>query len=343
MAVHLRKRGKTWYVSGSVKVGRETKKIQEHSTGCGKKADAQQYADAITAKIRDEILNGPAGRARHITVGDVCRIYMDRPGGVANGDLMRIGILAPYIENRSIPDARKGWAAFLADRGKGLKPATVQRYRSTLMAALNYGCSIEGVAPPAITAVEVDNKRVRYLIDDERERLLAAYTDHVKPIALTLCFQGCRTDEALNLDWRHVTFDGPGRLFIAESKNGEARTVPMHRRVREAILELWQRRRRPLNGIVFLNRFGDPYADSRDHKYRGGNPIRKAHDTACRRAGIEDFTPHDWRHDWACRAMMAGVDLETMKRLGGWKSINALERYTAVNIDHMEEAMRRMG
>lgn len=343
MPINLRKRGRIWYAYGAVRIGRETTQVEEHSTGCRSKQAADQYRDQLTRKITDEALYGPAGRARHVTFGDIGKMYIDRPGGIPNGDLMRIGVLAHYVQDRPVRDVPKGWADFLADRGRRLKPATVQRYRATLMAALNYGCELEGIAPPKIASVKVDNKRIRYLTPDERERLLAAYADHVKPIALTLCFQGCRTDEALNLDWRHVTFDGPGRLFFAETKNGEARTVPMHQRVKDSLAALWEVRRRPLNGTVFLNRFGDPYADSREHKYRGGNPIRKAHDTACRRAGIEDFTPHDWRHDWACRAMMAGIDLETLKRMGGWRSIRALERYTAVSTEHMDAAMVRMG
>ena len=39
-----------------------------------------------------------------------------------------------------------------------------------------------------------------------------------------------------------------------------------------------------------------PYADTRDYKLPGGNPLRRAHATACRRAGIVNFTVHDWRH-----------------------------------------------
>ena len=343
MPINLRKRGRVWYAYGTVRVGRETTTVDEHSTGCRSKKAAQEYIDTVTRKITDEAIHGPAGRAKHVTFGDIGKMYINRPGGAANGDIMRIGILAPYIERLPVRDVPKGWADFLADRGKRLKPATVQRYRATLMATLNYGCGLKGIAPPQIASIKVDNKRIRYLTPGERERLLEAYVDHVKPIALTLCFQGCRTDEALNLDWRHVTFDGPGRLFFAETKNGESRTVPMHQRVKQPLLALWEGRHRPLNGTVFLNRFGNPYSDSRDHKYRGGNPIRKAHDTACRLARIDNFSPHDWRHDWACRAMMVGIDLETIKSLGGWKSIKALERYTAVTSAHMDDAMRKLG
>ena len=37
----------------------------------------------------------------------------------------------------------------------------------------------------------------------------------------------------------------------------------------------------------------------RDHRVTGVTPVAKAHATACKRAGIEDFTVHDWRHRFA--------------------------------------------
>ena len=51
---------------------------------------------------------------------------------------------------------------------------------------------------------------------------------------------------------------------------------------------------------------------------------------------------HDWRHDWAARHVMAGTDLYTLMRLGGWTSMRMVERYAAVSADHMRDAARRI-
>ena len=72
---------------------------------------------------------------------------------------------------------------------------------------------------------------------------------------------------------------------------------------------------------------GQPYRDPRSHKLPGGSPIKRAHATACRRAGIVDFHVHDWRHHWASHCVMAGIDLETIRQEGGWKSLRMVERY----------------
>ena len=54
---------------------------------------------------------------------------------------------------------------------------------------------------------------------------------------------------------------------------------------------------------------------------------------------MDDFRVHDWRHHWASWCVMSGIDLETIKRMGGWKSLRMVERYAAVSTDHMERAI----
>jgi site-specific recombinase XerD len=39
---------------------------------------------------------------------------------------------------------------------------------------------------------------------------------------------------------------------------------------------------------------------------------------------------------------MAGIDLITIMRLGGWKSLRMIQRYAAVDSQHMQEAVRRL-
>jgi hypothetical protein len=41
--------------------------------------------------------------------------------------------------------------------------------------------------------------------------------------------------------------------------------------------------------------------------------------------------------------IMSGCDLYTLMRLGGWSSLTMVERYAAVSIDHMAEAISRVG
>jgi integrase len=338
----IRKRGRLFHVRGSIRVGRETRIVKEHSTGCVGRDDAEAYRSKLEGDIRHELLHGSRGRTQTLTIADAGLAYMQKPGGLRSYDLWRLDRINNVVGDRPIAKAAEAWTEFKRSRCAGLSPATVQRYRVTFNAAVNYLAREEGFDAPKLGAGErVNNKRIRYLIDDQADRLTGGYAEHARPIAVTLRWQGMRIGEALRIDWVDVDWK-LSTIFIAKSKNGEARTVTMHRETRKALHRLWVVQGSPKEGRVFLTHRGKPYHDARDYKFPSGSPIKKAHATACRRAGIEDFHVHDWRHHWACRCVMSGIDLETIRHEGGWKSLRMVERYMAVSAAHRSRAMSKL-
>jgi integrase len=334
----IRRRGRVYHARGTVRVGRQVREVKEHSTGCREREAALGYVHRLEAEIRDDILNGAAGRARRLTCAEAMHEYLERPGGLHRMDVWRLGELGDVLGDVPISDVLTGWAKFKAQRCTGLAPATVDRFRATLQAAINHAARERGFQAPAIPHVKFDNERVRYLTKPQRDALLAAYAPHVQPIALTLCFQGCRTQEALQLLCGDVDLERE-TLWFGRTKTGEPRTVTLHPRVLAAIKAI---KRGASTDHVFQSARGRAYSDTRDYKLPGGNPLRKAHETACRRAGIQNFTVHDWRHHWASWCVMSGIDLLTIQRMGGWKSLRMVERYAAVSTDHMAAAIRRI-
>jgi integrase len=352
MPVHVtrrRKKGGPWYARGTVKVGKARLVVPEYSTGCVSRADAEAQAAARDAEIRESILDGAAGRARRLTISDCIVAYDERPGGVPSSDAGRLADFNERIGHRSLADAEAAWNDWFEARGRRLAPATVKRCRGILSAALVHGAKqYRVVAPklPAAPAIAGEHARVAFLTELEADRLTAAYNPFAQPVAIMLRYQGLRTQEALRLDWRAVDWRRR-TLFVTGSaaiggiltKSRRPRMVPMHRRVRVALFLLWRRQGRPSIGPVFLSSRGRPYADTRG---QGGNPLARAHATACRKARIVGFRVHDWRHHWASHLVMAGVDLPTIMRLGGWSDHRMVLRYTAVGTEHMADAIQRV-
>jgi integrase len=333
----LRKRGKTWHVRGTVRVGRKVRDVNEHSTGCRERPAAEAYKSKLEHEIREELLHGAAGRAQELRLAAVLLSYIERPG-LSNKEVWYAGQLGEVIGDRTARDLLLAWQQFLAKRCPGLAPATVNRFRSVLVAALNHG----GIGVPRdLRPLKVRNVRLRYLTRAHQEALLAAHDPHARPIALLLCYTGARTQEALQVQWPDVDL-GRGTVLFTRTKSGRARMVPLPDRVREALAELWRSQGRPTDGHVFRNRRGQPYSDHRTRANVGGNPLYKVHAAACRRAGIRDFTPHDWRHHWASWCVMSGIDLPTVQRLGGWATLQMVERYAAVDVEHMAAAVRKL-
>lgn len=348
MPVHVtRKRGDVWYAGGAVKVGTQTVEIDEYSTGCRSRADAEAHAAGRDAEIRQAILEGPAGRLRRLTIADCILLYLGRPGGVQSWDQDRLDDFNERIGDRRVVDAAEAWTAWLEQRAGGMKPSSVARWRSVLQAALSHGAQSYGAIAPRLPGVRGahEETRIALLTPPERKALLAAYNPWAACPVLLLAYQGLRTQEALQLDWRNVNLSRR-TLFIpaSETKTKRGRTAPMHARVDALLDGMWQAAGKPHTGPVFLSRRGEPYADTRgrDGGRQGGNPLAQAHETACAIAGVRDFRVHDWRHDWAARAVMGGVDLYTLMRLGGWSSLRMVQRYAAVSIDHMADAIAKV-
>ena len=51
---------------------------------------------------------------------------------------------------------------------------------------------------------------------------------------------------------------------------------------------------------------------------------------------------HTLRHTFASRLAMAGVDLRTIQELGGWHSLQMVERYSHLSPNHKAQAVERI-
>jgi integrase len=128
-----------------------------------------------------------------------------------------------------------------------------------------------------------------------------------------------------SLEWREVDLAAAHVTFL-DTKNGEDRGVPLHARLVNELRAL-----RHLQGRVFRTNSGRPYAE----KNNAGGQIKTAFRGACRRAGIEDFSPHDCRHTWATWHYAANRDIVALMKLGGWKSERMVLRYAHVNVSQL--------
>lgn len=340
--LHFRKRGQYYHVYGTVCIGNKTKKIPEHSSRCDSLKKAQEYASRLEEDIRNELLYGKDINAGKITFGEIAQEYINRPGGINPQDLSRIEDKFLAFENYPVDEAMAIWKGFLRNNPE-LAPSTIDRIRTLFLAILNHCRDEYGYKVPVIPKPKYNDQKSIYLPTiEQRERLLFAYPFHVKLIATMLCFNGCRCSEATTLNWSDVNFERR-TIIYRNTKNGESRIVPMHGRTYQA-LQLARKRQIDNNcydpqGRVFLNKNLKPYRDTRKS---GGTPIDKAHRTACRIAGITDFTIHDWRHHWASWCVMSGMNDTTLMKLGGWKKHSMIQRYAALRTEYMAEELNKV-
>ena len=168
-------------------------------------------------------------------------------------------------------------------------------------------------------------KRLRYLSEEEAERLVFNCEPYLKPIVITALNTGMRRGEIFGLTWDRV--DLKNRIILLDkTKNGERREIPINDTLLQA-----------LSGIV--RRLDCNYVFYNPNTLKPFDNIKRSFASALRKSHILDFHFHDLRHTFASRLVMAGVDLITVKELLGHKDIKMTLRYSHLSQAHVRQAI----
>jgi integrase len=178
--------------------------------------------------------------------------------------------------------------------------------------------------------------RVRWLTHDEAMRLIDYCKPWFRPLVIFMFYTGARVGEALWLDWKNLDIDRRHVQFI-DTKNGESRGVPLHARITEMLRVVNDR-----TGFVFNKKNGEPFRALTNSDRSAGTRIYETFLGACKRAGIDDFHPHDCRHTWATWHYQANRDLGALQKLGGWKSLDMVMRYAHTNVAELDQTIDRI-
>jgi len=221
--------------------------------------------------------------------------------------------------------------------GKDKSPATVNRYLAALSHAFTMAANewewMDDNPMRKVKRPKEPRGRVRYLLDEERERLLnACEQSDVKemlPIVLLAISTGMRQGEILNLKWQDVDFE-KGRCILHNTKNGERRSVPLVGQAKKELLR-WNKVRKINTDLVFS----------------GKNPrtpifIRKPWLDTAKAAELEDFRFHDLRHTAASYLAMSGASLAEIAEILGHKTLSMVRRYAHLSEGHTNKVAERM-
>jgi integrase len=239
--------------------------------------------------------------------------------------------ITPMLLEKFKQERRNGTTFYGTER----KPASVNRELELLSKIFNMAIR-DGLAEinpcEKVQKLREDNQRVRYLLPDEEERLMAALTGprtYLKPIVLLAIHTGMRRGEILNLKWANVDFSREV-IHVVKTKNGKDRFVPMNEVVRTELLLLQEKR----NGsdVVFVSMRTNGVLKE----------IKKGFAAARREAGIENLTFHDLRHTTGTRLADSGVDAFTIAEILGHQDLRMTKRYTHATDERKQSAMEKL-
>lgn len=310
MSAKLKKRGPVFWIEGTIRVGKASIRIRE-TTGCRDKGGAELIYARRCAEISEQLLRGerPGGRRIPGFATAAADYVEDKDKGarpLGNQDRAKLLTLAEYFGEKPVDAFEpEDWADFVTEKLDDPAPATVRRWYAMFSPPLVRTAAKFRVPLPKFVLPSEGPAREIFLEPADRDGLLPSYAEHVQPIALMLCLQGCRVSEALRLRWSDVSFSR-NTLTFRHTKNGELRVVPIHPEVRTALEKLYQHRS---VGLVFVKPDGTPYADRRAASHGNGTDgsgIRKAHATALRRFTVSKlFTGQESCPHCGCRLVEA--------------------------------------
>lgn len=175
---------------------------------------------------------------------------------------------------------------------------------------------------PCITLLQENRKRIRWLTQDEAQRLIAALPPHFGDMAMFSLATGLRQANVFGLKWEQVDMVRQAAWIHADQAKGRrAIGVPLNQTAMDVLVRQVGKHPR----FVFTNANGDQV------RALGHRTWQRALQTA----GISDFRWHDLRHTWASWLVQSGVPLAALQEMGGWETPAMVQRYAHMSSEHL--------
>jgi integrase len=222
------------------------------------------------------------------------------------------------------------------DRPRPRTPASVNRDLACLSKILSMAFDNELVDSNPMRRVRLlkeNGSRERFITADEEVKLFAKLTgrrDHIRSVVTVALNTGMRRGEILDLQWEHVNFIAR-TIFIARSKTGKTRTIPMNDIVFEELKALKQDA--GTRDFVFSVSKTGVNIDS----------IKTGWRNACAAAGLVDLRFHDTRHTFATRLRANGVHEWDIRDLLGHTTTRMTSVYTHQTPANLRQAVTTLG
>ncbi|MCK5770061.1 site-specific integrase [Algiphilus sp.] len=223
-----------------------------------------------------------------------------------------------------------------------IQPSTVKKELAFLSRVIDVATKAWGYRLPlgnparGVDRPSEGDGRDRRLVGDEESRLLAAASGNpvLRNAIILLIETAARRGELWAVEWRDIDYESRTLHLRAEdpgaAKTGTAKTrrvVPLTPRAVEAFKALEPKRKSDRQGRVFRI---EP------------SSVSQAFGRACARAGIDELTLHDLRHEGTSRLFELGLNMMEVSAITGHKTLDMLKRYTQLRAEQIGKRMETL-
>ena len=317
--LYKRPKSSYWWCEFTAPNGRRVRR----STQTVDKQQAQEFADNL--KVYYWRLAKLGEKPRH-TWKEAAVKWFKETTRQSKGDVLnQIKWLDPYLGEFNLDEITRDTIDQITEAKlkTGVKPATVNRLLEIVRVILNTACKewewIDHV--PRVRMLKTRNARIRWITQEEANRLLGFLPAHLRAMAAFSLATGLRRNNVTQLEWsqvdlnRHVAW-----IHGDQSKSGRPIGVPLNSDAMEVLRE--QFGKHPVYCFTYR---GNPVKQVNTKAWRG----------ALKKAGIADFRWHDLRHTWASWHVQNGTPVHVLQELGGWSDIKMVQRYAHLASEHL--------
>ncbi len=321
--------------------------IGRQSTGTTR-TQAEEAIAAFKTKAREGRLDLPKGRKTHRTFSEAAAAYLERIKDDnkhgRNYDRKKRHVedqLNPHFKSQRIDRLSDiSVAGYVRQRKQeGAAVATINRELSTLSHFLNRAKVWEWIkSRPVIDKGEEPRKHIVLLTPADQQALMQAAIADQDP--LTWLFTaialgtGMRHSEILRIRWEYIDVTNR-RIHLPTAKAG-SREQP----IPPALAAMLKKEREQL-GLTEGWAFPTTRADAKHpHRQTMAEQFRRA--TIRAKLDPKKVTPHVLRHTAITALVKAGVDLPTIQRISGHKTLAMVLRYTTLSDGHVDASVEKL-
>ena len=313
------------------------------------RTQAEDFISKARSEAKDGRLSLPPGRKNNLGFRQAAGEYIIRLEDEGGKNLVakRRHVdqrLKPYFKNQRLDRISSFTIETYKKRRleQEAEPGTINRELATISHLFTKALEWKWIKarPCKVAKLDEPDGRMTVLSEKQIQSLIkAALADEDLDIWLFVAFglnTAMRHSEILRARFDQIDFD-KARLFIAKAKSGQ-REQPLTPQLVN-ILKSEREMRDDKDGWIFPSPRTN--ASLTGHRDRMGKPFRRA----VIAAGLdpEKVTPHVMRHTAITKLVKAGVDLPTIQKISGHKTLAMVLRYTHVHGDHIDQAISAIG
>lgn len=321
MPLKLIRRGKVFYVSGSIRGQRYVESTRTRS---------REHAEAYRLKREREILDGVyLGEGRATIFATAVLVYLEKGG---EGRFLD-PIIARFGKTKLAEITPGEVSRFARERYAHLKPATVKRELYTPLNAVMRAAHAAQLGPLyRFDPPKVKRDPVTYADDRWLEAFFARAPFRIAATVLFMTLTGARVSEACRLTVADVDLERR-EAILRRTKTGRSRRLPLAPVLVDALARAVGELAKEIGGERRVFGFSERYS------------VNQAIERVCRRAGIAYLSSHKvGRHAFAARLLAKGNSLKLVQDAGGWASIQVVsDVYGHLEQSAIDEAVRGAG